>query len=695
MQLAWALALDVPTLIIAPLSVTRQTIREAQDKLGLEVRYIRSTAEVNDSCQIYITNYEAIETKGHVNFKPELFGAVVLDESSILKNIAGKTRKLLTRTFLDTPYKLACTATPAPNDIQEIGNHAEFLSIMTNSEMSSTFFVHDAGLYAGSHKPRWRLKKHGIQGFYRWLASWAVSMKTPSDIGYPDDGYILPTLKTEVIQVDYDYTPPGMLPGFANGSLSAIDAKRVRRKTLEMRTDKIAEMVNASDEQWIIWCGLNDESNRLRMLIPDSVNVEGKQTDHQKASYLEQFTEGKARVLISKTKIAGMGMNMQNCHNMVFCGLDYSWESYYQAKGRVHRFGQEHPVTIWIITDSASSVVFDSIQAKAKEAEKMSEELIKATREYTIEELQESYRKDWKYRQETKNGEHWDLWLGDSCERMTDIENDSIDLSVYSPPFSDMYVYNATERDLSNSANLDEFFEHYKFIIAENLRITKSGRICCVHVQDPKTFKNKEGFRGIYDFAGQVISAYVEAGWIYRARITIDKNPQIIATRNKDTDLLFVTGKRDSANLAPCVPDILLVFKKPGENEVPIKPYDNGEMNEQNWIEWAHPIWYNIRETDVLNVRQARANDDEKHMCPLQLPLIDRCLKLWSNPGELIFSPFAGIGSELYEAVKLDRRGLGIELKPEYFKVACRNLANAELARTQMTLFDMTTVGVE
>lgn len=684
-QLEYARLIGKRSLILAPLAVARQTIREGL-KLGTTVTYARSQ-EQSAPEGITITNYEMME-----HFDPAYFDTVVLDESSILKNLTGKTRNALVATFKNTPNRLCCTATPAPNDILELSNHAAFLGIMTPAQMTSIFFVHEAGVFEGTSS-RWRLKRHAVKDFYRWLSSWGIALEHPSDLDYEDDGYQLPELRVDLHTVESNYAPPGML--FLAGGISATEARQIRKGTTNERVQVCADLVNDNDEQWIIWAGLNTEADSLHSAIPDSVNVEGSMSPEAKADALERFVTGETRVLVSKTSIAGFGMNMQQCHNMIFCGIDYSWEAYYQAIRRIYRFGQKSPVKVIIVTTEQERTIFEVIQAKEREAIKMIGELISASKNFAEAELHKVEQKDWTYSTNQTEGKGWKLMLGDSAERMAEIANNSIHLSVYSPPFSDMYIYNATERDLSNSKDLDEFFAHYSFIIKENLRVTMPGRIACVHVQDPKAFFNRDGFRGLRDFPGMVIEAYRKEGWIFRSRITIDKNPQIVATRNKDTDLLFVTGKRDSADLAPMATDYVLVFKKPGDNPIPITPYVNKEMTENDWITWAHAVWYDIRETDVLNVSVAKANDDEKHMCPLQLPLIERCLKLWSNPGETVLSPFGGIGSEGYMAVKLGRKAVLIELKPEYYSVAARNLRNAESQSQALDLFTFAGISLD
>jgi hypothetical protein len=271
-------------------------------------------------------------------------------------------------------------------------------------------------------------------------------------------------------------------------------------------------------------------------------------------------------------------------------------------------------------------------------------------------------------------GDGWELWPGDSCERLGEIADESVDLSVYSPPFASLYVYSPSPRDLGNCATREEFLEHYGFVIRHVLRVTKPGRLSVVHVQQLSTTKATHGVVGLTDFRGQVIQAHVDAGWIFHGEVTVDKDPQAQAIRTKAHALMFQTLNRDSSHSRPAMADYLLIFRAPGENAVPVKP----ECDNETWIQWARPVWYDIRETATLNARVARENADERHICPLQLPLIERCVRLWSNPGELVLSPFAGIGSEGYVSVKHGRRFIGVELKPSYFKTAVENLTCAD-----------------
>ncbi len=282
-------------------------------------------------------------------------------------------------------------------------------------------------------------------------------------------------------------------------------------------------------------------------------------------------------------------------------------------------------------------------------------------------------------------GRDWELRNGDSCEELPTLASDSVDLSIYSPPFSSLYTYSASERDIGNCSTHEEFIVHLGFVISELLRVTKPGRLTCCHIAQLTSTKATHGVIGINDLRGDVIKAFKQAGWIHHGEVTVDKDPQAVAIRTHSRSLLFVSLKKDRSVLAPALADFICVFRKPGDNEVPIVGGDGPDAN--TWIKWAHHVWYDIDATDTLNVVEARENDDERHICPLQLGLIERCVRLWSNPGELVLSPFAGIGSEGYEAVRHGRRFWGCELKESYARVAAKNLAIAETLQTQGTLF--------
>jgi len=281
-------------------------------------------------------------------------------------------------------------------------------------------------------------------------------------------------------------------------------------------------------------------------------------------------------------------------------------------------------------------------------------------------------------------GDDWHFMLGDSCERLAEIPDETIGLSVYSPPFASLFTYSPSDRDLGNSTDSDEFMQHYRYILTELLRVTIPGRISAVHCQQVTTQKAKDGVVGMTDFRGDLIRAHLDAGWIFHGEVTIDKDPQAQAIRTKAQSLMFVQLKRDSAMSRPALADYVLMFRKPGDNPTPI---DNDVSND-TWIEWARPVWYGIRESATLNAAAGRSEADERHICPLQLPLIERCVRLWSNKGDTILSPFGGIGSEGFVSIQQGRKFIGCELKPSYWATGVENLKRAEYEANLPSLFD-------
>ncbi len=700
-QLEWARLLDEKTLIVAPLSVARQTVREGQ-KIDLVVRYVRNQAEVDESAKVWITNYEMI---GRFDFSQ--FGAVVLDESSILKSISGQTKRKLIKMCTDVPYRLCCTATPAPNDHIELGNHAEFLGICSRSEMLAQFFINankehtyhingKAYRKKGTNKAgtEWRLKHHAENPFFRWLSSWAIMMIKPSDLGYDDGGFILPPLNIYTHFVESNYCPDDRL--FFTHIKGIREQAKIRRYTLEDRLQKLIELVNGNNEQRIVWVGLNEESKAVTEALDGAIEVCGDDSPDDKAQAFEDFQDGKYRVLVSKPTVCGFGMNFQNAHEMIFFGLSYSWEQYYQCIRREWRYLQEHPVNVHIILADIEDGIYHNIMRKDAQARRLREQMIGQLESFEKEELGMVIPLLEEYQEDKITTEYWMAILGDSSKRLAEIADDSIDMSVYSPPFADLYTYTPSPCDLGNSRNWDEFFEHYAYIIREMLRVTKPGRVTCVHTSDIPALAQKDGYIGIKDFPGCVIAAYEKEDWIFHGRIVISKNPQAQAIRTHSKGLLFVQLKKDSVHSRPALLDQVLVFRKPGDNQVPITPVANREMDNDLWIKWACGIWHDINETNVLQhgYKHGRAHDDEKHICPLQLETIERCVKLYSNPGETVLSPFGGIGSEGYVAVKHGRKAILIELKKSYFDEMVRNLQIAVSEKVQ-TLFEFAGIACE
>ena len=373
---------ELPVLILAPLAVAKQTAEREGIKFGYEVNICRNQTDVING--INITNYEIVE-----HFDPDAFGGIVLDESSILKSYTSKTKQYLVDAFRDTPFKLCCTATPSPNDFTELGNHAEFLGVMSRSEMLATFFVHDGG-----STQDWRLKGHAKESFFAWVASWACCLTSPSDLGYDGSAYRLPelTIHEHVVKSGRLEDLDGQLRIFASSVLSLPERRQARKCSTRARAQVVAELVNSTDEQCLVWCDYNDESAISTELIEGAVEVKGSDPNVYKADSMIAFSDGRVKCLVSKPKIAGWGMNWQNCHNVIFNGLSDSFEAYYQAIRRCWRFGQKQPVNVHIIISDADGAVKDNIEKKQADAVLMTKELVKYTKDILTSEVRQTNR---------------------------------------------------------------------------------------------------------------------------------------------------------------------------------------------------------------------------------------------------------------------------------------------------------------
>lgn len=670
-QLEWASKVAErthrPVLILAPLAVICQTIREGE-KFGYSVIELGLTVFDQDLSEgIYITNYDNME-----NIDACLFGGVVLDESSILKNFSGKTRNQLVEDFSKTPYKLCCTATPSPNDVSELCNHAEFLNVMTRNEMLAMYFVHDGGKTSD-----WRLKGHAQQAYWDFVSTWAVMLNKPGDIGFSNEGYDLPPLN--VIQ-DIVMTPKrdnGML--FNEAAVSATDFHKELRLTYKERLSRVADIVNASDENFIIWIGHDEEGKFLREMLPDAVEVKGSDSKQYKKDTLLGFGRGEFRVLITKLKIAQFGLNYQNCHNQIFASLDFSFESTYQGIRRSYRFGQTEGVNVYLITTDTMQNVkesFDKKQRAFSDMQRMMTEAMCRNIHNEIRLIKMETEKKYK-------SEFCEVRLGDCVSLIQDIPDESVGFSVFSPPFAELYTYSDKLEDMGNSKDYKEFFTAFGFLVRELYRVMWSGRNVAVHCMDLPIQKGKEGFIGLRDFSGMILRVFQDAGFIYHSRVTIWKNPVTEMQRTKALGLLHKQVKKDASMSRVGIPDYLLVFRKDGEHKHPV----HCDISVDTWQKYASPIWYDIDYSKTLNAACAREGGDERHLCPLQLDTIERSIVLWSNEGDTILTPFMGIGSEVYEAIKLGRKGIGFELKDSYFNAAVKNIKSIETEMRQPRLF--------
>lgn len=738
--LEWAKHVSAHTggavLILAPLAVAYQVVGEGE-KFGVAVKYCHEQSEVGDA-RIVVTNYERLAKFDAAHFK-----GVVLDESSVLKNFTGKTKRLLVETFKGTPYKLACTATPAPNDHLEFGNHAEFLDVMPSHEMLARWFINDT-MQAGNY----RLKKHAAKDFWRWLTSWAVCLSRPGDLGkaYDLPDFDLPPLNVHEHLVKLSEAT--IARTFAEGRLvpddkpSSTALHKVKRESLDDRIEEARQIVAdiAPDRPIAFWCDTNDEADALKAAFPEAVEVRGSDNADRKEAKLRSFSEGKARMIITKPDIAGFGLNWQHCADQVFIGVSYSFERTYQALRRSYRFGQTKPVNAHLIYGLAEGNVLATLREKQAAFAEMQAEMNAAMHEHGL------FRDDARRELVTAEGDtpmqlpfglttdarakvfaqtitdQYALYNGDCVKVMRGLPDASIDFSVYSPPFASLYTYSDSEADMGNSGSMEEFLQHYEYAVKDLYRMTKPGRLTAVHVKDLPLYKSSSEWFGVEDFSGLVTYLHRRNGWIFHSRITIWKDPVIEMERTNSHGLLHKNFVQRAQVCRVGLPDYLMVFVKPDPEGMgasvtqfrqvgdyigtePPAPHEYlhslrqrtpdwyaGTVEQYNysialWQRYASPVWFDINQTRVLNTKIARSDKDEKHLAPLQLDVAERAIDLWTNKGEIVFTPFAGVGTEVVSALALGRKGIGAELKPEYYDIAVGNCDEAEEKSQRIDLF--------
>ena len=694
-----------PALILSPLAVSGQTIKEGT-KFNIHIEKLKSGVFGQG---VYITNYEQLE---HIN--EDQFCAILLDESSILKNESGKYRNALITKFKNTPYKFCFSATPSPNDPMELGNHSEFLDVMSYNEMLAMYFVHDS-----KNTQKWRIKGHAIDKFYEFISSWAIMYTHPKDIGFDMPGYDLP--KLEIIERQITTKIPD---GFLFGGI-AVNATDYNAGLRESEKERIAETISIiqsvePNEPIIIWTKQNDEAKniykQLTALGYDCRNVQGSDSNEKKETDLLGFADGDYRILITKESIASQGLNYQNCHYQIFNSVDFSFEKAYQAMRRSWRFGQLNDVTVWMVTTDKMINVIQIQKKKEKQfnvmQKNMSTAINKNLNKLIMNEIDKS--------EDVKTDDYW-LMRGDCVQRIKEVDDNSADIIVFSPPFADLYTYSNHIEDMGNVSGYDEFVNQFRYLAAELKRVIKPGRIIAIHCMNLPTLKSRDGYIGLRRFPAMIGDIFEELDMFLHSEHAIWKDPLLAAVRTKTKGLAHQTLVKDSAQVRTGIADMMLCFKTKEENEVPIEhdllrgyvpmhefdqfptsiegfnehwgynqesKYSKEEQYSHHiWQRYASPVWMDIDVTNTLSGWMgAKGLNDEKHICPLQLGVIERVLTLYSKRGETSLSPFGGIGSEGYQALKMGRKSISIELKESYFEINKRNHRNAIEQNAQLTL---------
>lgn len=764
MQLDWARLVIERTggrvLILAPLNVVRQTIGECRRFYGetLPIFDLSKRADLaawlDNGHGIGITNYEKFDGSdpGDDNENGEVINlkyahgdtlpvaGVILDESSMLKSF-GSRKFAVVRAFDGIRYKLCCSATPAPNQRTEFAQHALFLGyVRSTTEYLTAYFV--------SRDGDWEFKPHAFDAWVANLTSWSVFLTDPAMWGF-EDSFALPELVELFPRVPltepqneaarrFESGDPSLFGATPGGITSRtkmmqiahgfeLDAGQIIARYPTLKPDWIAaKAADHAGEQIIIWVTFDEEGDQLAGMIPDSLHLSGRTSRTVRDATIEAFRQGEGpRVLILKPAMFGFGVNLQACHVQIFSTITDSFERYYQCVRRSLRYGQEHPVTVYVPLTQLDEAICQNTMNKqstfVEDARRLEAAVVARLRPADTSEVRNvNIHPDTEIGRAT--GDRWTLIHGDCVAHLGHMANlppsqrEQFAMSVFSPPFAALYAYSKALGDMGNVRADAEFRLQWRWFAEALLPLMMPGRVVAIHAKEIIRFANTHGYRHCYDFPSDLRDGFVAAGFRYQRRITIRKNPQLEATRNKETSLLHVTALRDAAQSFPQAGEYLMIFTAPGENPVPIR-HERAEWTFEHHTAvmntiWPEPdqasadevelwrqeaflaadgrgsVWDGIRETDVLTARTAKDSPDEKHVCPLQLGLIDRAVRLWSNPGELILSPFAGIGSEGWSSLLAGRRFYGIELKESYWRQAAKNLAAAEAQMAVPTLFD-------
>lgn len=603
--------------------------------------------------------------------------AVVLDESSILKGGDGAViARNLVNDVKPVSYRLALSATPAPNDPTEYATHATWLGLLrSDAEFRARFFVKDG--------KDWRIKGHAIRDLPRWLSRFAIWMQDPKSYGMPCDALPEHGFDRSVIECDNGHVAGDDLFGDIT-SLGERSRALSEEYLSDGRMEKIYQEVVGHPS--IVWVIRNPHGDGVEKYLKDKGirvgQLAGVTPEDERVRIIRAFNAGELDAIVSKPSVIGHGVNLQRASVMVFAGYNESYEAFHQAVRRAHRQGRVGTLRVVMLASRPETKIIQTLDSKAEQWQQDSRRQEQSFRDALSSDINAYLTggvmhttTDEHNREVSVETEHFAMMNGDSIEVMGAMDEDSVDLSIFSPPFASLFTYSSEVADMGNTSEHEdaEFDMHFAHFAAALLRVMKPGRVVALHLAQIIAFRVRHGRKGLRDFRGRVIHVMEEAGFHFYGEFVIPKNPQAVAIRTKSERLQFSQMRRDSLESSPALNDFILEFRKPGKQAVRVLP----DISNEDWISWASGVWGDINETDVLQHRQARADEDEKHLCPLQLEVIRRVIRLWSNPGECVMTPFAGIGSEVVSAIKLKRYGLGVELKPEYFREAVKHCEDA------------------
>lgn len=748
-------------LIVCPLGVKQEFKKEAS-RLGIKVRYCKTMQEVQD-CEetIILTNYARVR-EGDIN--PSFFAFASLDEAAVLRSFGSKTYQEFLPKFSTVPYRFVCTATPSPNKYKELIHYAGFLGIMDTGQALTRFFKRDS-----TKANQLTIHPHKEKEFWLWMSTWAVFITKPSDLGYSDEGYELPKINIVQHQVpiedaEDEVDRDGNIKLFRTPTKSLSAAAKEKRMSLTARVAKAVSIVNESSDHWLLWHHLEDERRMIEQLVPDASSVYGSQKDDVKEEKLIRFSEGKDRVLATKPEIAGSGCNFQHyCNQAVFTGINYKFNDFIQAVHRIHRYGQEKPVTIHLIYTDSEDGVFKALMEKWERHDELVEIMTGLIKKYglaNISKINEMKRSIGIEREEVK-GEYFTAVNNDNVLELEGVEDNSMDLIHTSIPFSNHYEYTPSYNDFGHNDDDERFFHQMDFLVPELLRVLKPGRVAAIHVKDRVLYGNVTGLGmpSVNPFSDLTTQSFTKHGFVFFGRITVVTD--VVRENNQTYRLGWSEQCKDGSKMGVGMPEYVLLFRKlptdtsnayaddpvtklkenytraqwqidahgfwRSSGDRFITPQELNQMGVDRAMKLykehskstvydyeehvalgkeieasgklpatfmmfapqshSEMVWSDVNRMRTLNTNQSQSRE-QNHICPLQFDIVDRIINRFTNEGEVVLDPFGGLMTVPYRAIKLGRKGYGIELNSEYWHYGVKYCREAEYKRNIPTLFD-------
>lgn len=736
-------------LIVCPLGVRHQFTEEDGPRLGVHFQYVRTDEEVAAATTPYlITNYERVRDGG---IDVSQFSGISLDEGSVLRSLGSKTQDTFTRLCRAVPYRFVATATPSPNEYREIIYYAQFLEHMDIGQALTRWFKRDPNK-AGNLT----IHPHHEEAFWMWVASWALFVNKPGDLGHSDVGYDLPELRVHWHRLPVDHTRAweqadnrGQHRLLLDAAAGVTEATKEKRATMEQRVATAAAIVaEHPGRHWLLWHHLEDERRAIAEAIPQSVAVYGSQDLDERERRILDFAHGQIPVLSTKPEIAGSGCNFQyHCHSNIFLGVDYRFQDFIQAIHRTHRFQQAQPVDVHIIYAESEDEIVSTLRRKWQQHDRLVARMSEIIRQYGLSEaaLAGAMQRSLGVMREETVGQLYTAIHNDTVQEAPAITSDSVGLLLTSIPFGNHYEYAASLNDFGHNDDDDRFFTQMDYLIPHLYRTLMPGRVAAIHVKDRIMYgwQGESGFMWVNPFSDKTVAAFQKHGFLYQGRITITTD--VVRENNSTYRLGYTEMTRDGSKMGVGLPEYVLLFRKPPSDNTtaradtpvvkskedysigkwqldahafwrsngnrPLAPWEaaahydydahvaemerlDGEGNLPKHFLIHAPespsfyCWSDVNLMQGLNAEQARRRQ-ENHVCPLPFDIVDRLIRRYSNEGEVVYDPFAGLFTVPYCAVRMGRRGLGVELNHDYYTWGVRYMQAIERRAMAPTLFDL------